>query len=99
MIRCCVMVWYYITSFHYTTSLIHYTTSLIHQTLIHNILTQHPHYSGPIQWARGKCALKRSVAARPWTLAGCRWRAAAPGLAARPMEQYMHDFCMQTKIQ
>jgi len=25
------------------------------------------HYSGPIQWARGNCALKRSVAARPRT--------------------------------
>ena len=42
--------------------------------------TQHPHYSGPIQWARGNCTLKRSVAARPCTLANCEWRAAAPGL-------------------
>jgi len=28
-----------------------------------------PHYSGPIQWARGNCALKRSVAARPGVFA------------------------------
>jgi len=30
------------------------------------------HYSGPIQWARGNCALKRSVAARPGLFCG-KW--------------------------
>jgi len=39
-----------------------------------------PNYSGPIQWARGDVGLKSSAAARPWTLAYCEWRAAAPGL-------------------
>jgi len=38
-----------------------------------------PHHSGPIQWARGDVGLKPSAAARPWTLADCEWRAAAPG--------------------
>jgi len=37
-------------------------------------------YSGPIQWAHGGVGLKPSAAARPWTLADCEWRAAAPGL-------------------
>jgi len=36
--------------------------------------------SGPIQWARGNVGLEPSAAARPWALACCEWRAAAPGL-------------------
>jgi len=44
--------------------------------------SQHPHGSGPIQWARGDVGLKPSAAARPslWALVDCEWRAAAPGL-------------------
>jgi len=44
-----------------------------------------PHYSGPIQWARGDVGLKPAAAARPWAFADCEWRAAALGLAARPV--------------
>jgi len=39
-----------------------------------------PHNSGPIQLSRGDVGPKPSAAARPWTLAWCEWRAAAPGL-------------------
>jgi len=41
-----------------------------------------PHYSGPIQWARGDVGLKLSAAARPWTLAYSEWRAASGGASA-----------------
>jgi len=36
--------------------------------------------SGPIQWARGDVGLTPSAAARPWALAECEWRTAAPRL-------------------